>query len=145
MSAPRPTTQKATSMQKQAISPKSGPPAKGPYSPAIAFGDLVFVSGQGPVDATGKIVVGDVVEEMKVALDNVRVILEAAGSSFEQVLKVTLYLKDMNDFARVNEVYRQYFGPVFPARTTIQAGRLPFDIKIEIDVIAFREAAESAS
>lgn len=130
-------------MQKQAIWPKNGPPTKGPYSPAVTFGELVFVSGQGPVDpATGKMVTGDVVEELRVAMENVKTILAAADSSLEQVLKVTLYLRDMNDFARVNEAYKGYFGPVFPARTTIQAGRLPFDIKVEVDVIACRRTSQ---
>ncbi len=132
-------------MKKEAIWPQHGPPAKGPYSPAIVFGDLVFVSGQGPVDpATGKIVSGDVVEELALAMENVKTILAAAGSSLAQVLKVTLYLRDMGDFARVNEAYKTYFGPVFPARTTIQAGRLPFDIKVEVDVIAFRNQTPAA-
>lgn len=127
-------------MQKQAIWPKNGPPTKGPYSPAMVFGDLVFVSGQGPVDpATGKVVSGDVLAEMRLAMENVKTILAAAGSSPAQALKVTLYLKNMDDFASVNELYKEYFGPVFPARTTIQAGKLPFDIKIEIDVIAYRD------
>jgi len=126
-------------MEKQPVFPKVGPETKGPYSPAMAFGDLVFVSGQGPVDpATGKFVKGDVLDEMKVAMENVRLILEAAGSSLQKALKVTVYLADMNDFERMNKLYREYFGPVFPARTTIQAGRLPFDIRIEIDVIAHR-------
>jgi len=130
-------------MQKQAIWPKNGPPTKGPYSPAVTFGELVFVSGQGPVDpATGKMVTGDVVEELRVAMENVKTILAAADSSLEQVLKVTLYLRDMNDFARVNEAYKGYFGPVFPARTTIQAGRLPFDIKVEVDVTACRRTSQ---
>ena len=129
-------------MQKEAVWPKVGPEAKGPYSPAMVFGDLVFVSGQGPVDpTTGKFVRGDVLDEMKVALENVRLILEAAGSTLQNVLKVTLYLADMNDFERVNKLYREYFGPVFPARTTIQVARLPFDIRIEIDVIAAKQHA----
>ena len=129
-------------MQKEAVWPKVGPETKGPYSPAMAFQNLVFVSGQGPVDpATGKFVKGDVLDEMKVAMEHVRVILEAAGSSLQNVLKVTLYLANMDDFQRVNGLYREYFGPVFPARTTIQAGRLPFDIKVEVDVIAFRDQA----
>lgn len=128
-------------MDKQAIWPKDGPPTKGPYSPAVVYGDLVFVSGQGPVDAaTGAMLKGDVVDEFRRAMVNVETILAGAGSSLGQVLKVTLYLGDMADFARVNEVYKEYFGPVFPARTTIQAGRLPFDIKVEIDVIASRSA-----
>ncbi len=131
-------------MDKQAIWPKNGPPTKGPYSPAVVYGDLVFVSGQGPVDAaTGAMLTGDVVDEFRRAMINVETILAGAGSSLGQVLKVTLYLRDMADFARVNEVYKEYFGPVYPARTTIQAGRLPFDIKVEIDVIASRSAGSS--
>lgn len=124
-------------MNKRPVIPKDGPEAKGPYSQAIAYGDLVFVSGQGPVDvATGEIVHSDVLDEMRIAVENVRRVLEEAGSSLQKVLKVTLYLADMNDFQKVNRQYGEYFGPVFPARTTIQAARLPFDIKIEIDVIA---------
>ena len=126
-------------MKKEAIFPKIGPETKGPYSPAVVYNDLVFVSGQGPVDPkTGAFVKGDVVEEAKVALANVKLILEASGSSVDKVLKTTVYLADMNDFARMNEFYKEFFGPVFPARTTIQAGRLPFDIKFEIDVIAHK-------
>ncbi|NLF17120.1 MAG: reactive intermediate/imine deaminase [Lentisphaerae bacterium] len=131
-------------MDKQAIWPKNGPPTKGPYSPAVVYGDLVFVSGQGPVDAaTGAMLTGDVVDEFRRAMINVETILAGAGSSLGQVLKVTLYLRDMADFARVNEVYKEYFGPVYPARTTLQAGRLPFDIKVEIDVIASRSAGSA--
>ena len=131
-------------MDKQAIWPKNGPPTKGPYSPAVVYGDLVFVSGQGPVDAaSGAMLTGDVVDEFRRAMINVETILAGAGSSLGQVLKVTLYLRDMADFARVNEVYKEYFGPVYPARTTLQAGRLPFDIKVEIDVIASRSAGSA--
>ena len=127
-------------MEKEAIWPKDGPPPKGPYSPAMAFHKMLFVSGQGSVDAkTGEIVDGDVLEQMKVTMENVRIILESAGSSLKNVLKVTVYLADMNDFGRMNELYKDYFGPTFPARTTIEAGRLPMDIKIEIDVIAYRD------
>jgi 2-iminobutanoate/2-iminopropanoate deaminase len=126
-------------MDKEAIWPKEGPEPKGPYSPAIMHGDLVFVSGQGPVDPkTGEIKQGDVLDEFKLAIENVRIILEEAGSSLSNVLKVTLYLADMNDFSKVNELYKDYFGPVFPSRTTIQAGKLPLGIKVEIDVIACR-------
>lgn len=124
-------------MKKKAVWPKSGPEAKGPYSPAIIHDKLVFISGQGPVDPkTGQMIKGDLLEEMKIALENVRIILEASGSGLKNALKTTVYLADMEDFSRMNALYKEYFGPVFPARTTIQAGRLPFDIKFEIDVIA---------
>ena len=126
-------------MAKKAVWPKNGPPPKGPYSPAIVYGELVFVSGQGPVDpATGEVVRGDVLDQMKTAVENIRLILKEAGSSLSDVLKVTVYLSDMNDFSRMNEQYKEVFGPTYPARTTIQAARLPMDIKIEIDVIAHR-------
>ena len=126
-------------MNKQAIWPDKGPRPVGPYSPAVCYGNLVFVSGQGPIDpGTGEIRHGDVVEEFGLAVQNVRTVLEEAGSSLENALKVTLYLADMNDFSRVNEAYKEHFGPVFPARTTIQAAGLPKGIKVEIDVIAYK-------
>ena len=126
-------------MTKQTIFPEVGPETKGPYSPATVYNDLVFVSGQGPVDPqTGEFVKGDVLDEAKVAIENVKLVLEASGSSLDKVLKTTLYLADMNDFSRINELYKEYFGPDFPARTTIQAGRLPFDIKFEIEAIAHK-------
>jgi 2-iminobutanoate/2-iminopropanoate deaminase len=124
-------------MEKKVISPAGGPPPKGPYSPAIAYGNLVFVSGQGAVDpATGEVKSGDVLEELKLVVQNIRTILEAAGSSMDRILKVNMYLADIGDFQRVNDAYRGYFGPVFPARTTIQAGKLPLGLKVEIEVIA---------
>jgi 2-iminobutanoate/2-iminopropanoate deaminase len=124
-------------MKKQAIWPEKGPKPVGPYSPAVCYGDLVFVSGQGPMDPeTGEIKLGDILEEFSLAVRNVGILLEEAGSSLENALKVTLYLADMDDFSAVNEAYKEHFGPVFPARTTIQAARLPKGIKVEIDVIA---------
>jgi 2-iminobutanoate/2-iminopropanoate deaminase len=93
----------------------------------------------GPVDPdTGEIVRGDLAEQMRIAVGNIRLVLEAAGSGLEKVLKTTVYLADMDDFARMNELYSGLFGPVYPARTTIQAGRLPLDIRIEIEVVASR-------
>lgn len=121
------------------VNPADAPPTKGPYSHAMVWEDLIFVSGQGPVDrTTGEILHGDILEEMSVAVENIRIILEAADSSLKNVLKVTLYLADMNDLDRVNERYQEYFGPVFPALTTIQAN-MPFDIKIEIDAVAHKK------
>jgi len=124
--------------RKRIIHAPNAPEAKGPYSPAVAFGDLLFVSGQGPVDPeTGEIVHGSLEEQVRLAFDNVRRILEDAGSSMQNILKVTLYLADMDDFARANAVYAEVFREGdYPARTTIQAGRLPFDILCEVDVIA---------
>jgi len=126
-------------MKKQAIRPEKGPKPVGPYSPAICCGDLVFLSGQGPFDPiTGEVRHRDVTEEFELAVENVKIVLEAAGSKLDSVLKVTLYLADMADFGRVNERYGKTFGEPYPARTTIQAAGLPKGIKVEIDVIAHK-------
>ena len=126
-------------MEKKAIVPEGGAPPKGPYSPAVLWGDLVFVSGQGAVEpGTGELKLSTAPEEFTLAMENVKSILEAAGSSLDKVLKVTLYLADMNDFQAVNEIYAGVFTEPFPARTTIQAGRLPLGLHVEVDVIASR-------
>ena len=126
-------------MKRVAVCPDRGPKPVGPYSPAVSYGDLVFVSGQGPMNPdTGQVERGDVVDEFRMAMGNVRLLLEAAGSGLDRVLKVTLYLADIEDFARVNEAYRSFFSEPFPARTTIQAARLPLGIRVEVDVVAAR-------
>jgi 2-iminobutanoate/2-iminopropanoate deaminase len=126
-------------MERQAVRPARGPKPVGPYSPAIVHGDLVFVSGQGPMNPdTGQIERGDTVDEFRLAMGNVRLLLEEAGSGLGRVLKVTLYLADMDDFGRVNEAYGTFFDEPYPARTTIQAARLPLGIKVEVDVVAAR-------
>jgi 2-iminobutanoate/2-iminopropanoate deaminase len=109
----------------------------GPYSQGIIEGDFVFVSGQGPINpATGKFELGDARSETKRVFANLRAILEAAGSSLDHVIKCNVYLRDINDFAAMNEVYATYFSAPFPARTTIQAGALPGGIAVEIECIA---------
>jgi 2-iminobutanoate/2-iminopropanoate deaminase len=126
-------------MEKKAVFPARGPKPIGPYSPAISYGDLVFVSGQGPMNPdTGQVEKGDVESEMKIVMENVRLLLEAAGSSLDRVLKTTVYLADIEDFTRMNTLYRTYFAEPYPARTTIQAARLPLGIRIEIEAIASR-------
>jgi 2-iminobutanoate/2-iminopropanoate deaminase len=122
---------------KQAISSDNAPKAIGPYSSALRAGQLLFVSGQIPLDpATGQMVAGDVAAQTRRVLDNVGALLTAADRSFADVVRTTIFLADMNDFAAVNEVYGQYFAEPYPARATVQVARLPKDARVEIDVIA---------
>ena len=122
-----------------AIVTQHAPTPMGPYSQAIIEGDFIFVAGQGPIDPlTGKRELGDARSETRRVFENLRAILEAAGSSLDQVVKCNVYLRDINDFAAMNEVYATYFSAPFPARTTIQAGALPGGIAVEIECIAKR-------
>jgi 2-iminobutanoate/2-iminopropanoate deaminase len=122
---------------REVISTAKGPKAIGPYSQAIKANGFVFISGQGAGDpVTGKIVEGGAAEQTARCLENVKAILEAAGSSLDRAVRVGVYLKDMNDFEAMNEVYARYFLANPPARTTIEAARLPRDFRIEIDMIA---------
>jgi 2-iminobutanoate/2-iminopropanoate deaminase len=117
-------------------SPEAPNPA-GAYSPAIRVGQLLFMSGQIPIDpATGQLVTGDVAVHARRAMENLGALLKAAGLSFDHVVRTTVFLADMNDFAAVNEVYASYFGDPKPARVTVQAARLPRDARVEIDAIA---------
>jgi 2-iminobutanoate/2-iminopropanoate deaminase len=122
---------------RQAVSTSSAPQAIGPYSQAIRAGDLLFVSGQIPLDpATGVMVGGDIADQTRRVFQNLGEILKAAGASFDQVVRTTVYLADMGDFAAMNEVYATYFSAPAPARSTIQAAGLPKNARVEIDVIA---------
>ena len=124
-------------MSKQPIVTSQAPAAIGPYSQAIRSGNLVFVSGQIPLDPeTGKVVEGDAAVQTARVLQNLSAILDAAGSSMGQVLKTTVYLQDMADFATMNEVYARFFGDNPPARATVQVARLPRNVSVEIDLIA---------
>ncbi len=122
---------------KEQIVVKNGPPPAGPYSLAIRANGLVFVSGQGPVvPETGEILRGSIEEQVHQTMRNIGAILAAAESSFDKIVKTNIYLRDLANFKRMNEVYGQYVGSVPPARTTIQAADLPMGIDVEIDVIA---------
>lgn len=124
-------------MNKQVIQTSQAPAAIGPYSQAIKFGDMVFVSGQIPLDSkSGDVVRGGIADQTRKVLDNLKAILEAAGGSMAAVVKTTIFLKDMNDFAVVNEVYGSYFPQPYPARATIEVSRLPKDVGVEIEAIA---------
>jgi len=122
---------------RHAISTKDAPQAIGPYSQGIRAGNLLFVSGQGHLDpATGALIEGDVATQTRRVMENIGAILNAGGATFDHVVRTTVYLADMNDFAAMNAVYGEYFPAPAPARTTIQAARLPKDMRVEIDVIA---------
>jgi 2-iminobutanoate/2-iminopropanoate deaminase len=124
---------------RNAIVTEKAPKPLGPYSQAIIEGELIFVAGQGCTNPlTGKLELGDARSETKRTFENIRAILQAAGSSLDHVLKCNVYLRDMNDFAAMNEVYKTFFAAPFPARTTIQAGALPGGIAVEIECIARR-------
>ena len=122
---------------REAISTESAPKAIGPYSQGIRVGGLLFLSGQIPLDpATGILVDGNIAAQTHRVFANLTAILEAGGASLDHVVRTTVYLADMDDFAAMNEVYGTYFSAPAPARATIQAVRLPKDARIEIDVIA---------
>jgi 2-iminobutanoate/2-iminopropanoate deaminase len=122
---------------KQIISTPAAPKAIGPYSQAVVYQGLAFLSGQIPLDpATGQIVQGDIAAQTERVLENIKAVLEACGSSLSAVLKTTVFLKDMGEFQKMNEVYARYFDADPPARATVEAARLPRDVRVEIEAIA---------
>ena len=124
-------------MRKQVIQTSEAPKAIGPYSQAVRVGDFVFLSGQIPLDpASGNIVDGDIVVQTRRVMDNLGGVLRAAGASFAEVVKTTIFLADLGHFSKMNEVYGSYFTSEPPARATVQVGALPRNVLIEIDMIA---------
>jgi 2-iminobutanoate/2-iminopropanoate deaminase len=124
-------------MKKQAISTKKAPAAVGPYSQAIKAGGFLFVSGQIPINPeTGELVTGDIKAQTHQVLKNVKAILEEAGLTMDDVVKATVFISDMDQFAAVNEVYAKYFGDVPPARACVEVARIPKDVGVEVEVIA---------
>lgn len=122
---------------RQIIKTEDAPQAIGPYSQAVSAGGFVFLSGQIPLDpATGQFVEGGVAEQTEQVLRNLSKVLDAAGTSLARVVKTTVFLADMGDFAAMNEIYGRFFSANPPARSTVQAARLPRDARVEIDVIA---------
>jgi 2-iminobutanoate/2-iminopropanoate deaminase len=124
-------------VSKEVISTANAPAAIGPYAQAVRTGNLIFVSGQIPLDpGTGQLIRGDIGTQTQQVLENLAAILEAAGSSLAKVVKTTVYLRDLGEFARMNETYANFFGENPPARATVQVARLPRDAAIEIDLVA---------
>jgi len=122
---------------KKEIKTEKAPKAIGPYSQAIMANGFVFASGQIAIDpSTGELKTGTIEEQTRLVLNNLKAVLEAAGSSFDKVVKCTVFLQDMNDFSRMNAVYGEFFKPPYPARAAVQVARLPKDVKIEIEAIA---------
>jgi 2-iminobutanoate/2-iminopropanoate deaminase len=124
-------------MTKTIISTPTAPGAIGPYSQAVRCGDIIFTAGQIALDpATGKLVEGNVTVQTRRVLDNVKAILEAAGSGLDRVVKTTVFLKDMGEFAAMNAVYAEFFPADPPARSTVEVARLPRDVRVEIEAVA---------
>ena len=122
---------------KEIISTTNAPAAIGPYSQAVKAGNLLFISGQVPLDpATGEVVEGDITVQTRRVLDNVKAILTEAGADFSNVVKTTVFLRDMNDFVPMNRVYAEYYPENCPARSAVQVARLPKDVSVEIETIA---------
>lgn len=121
---------------KTAIQTEKAPQAIGPYSQAIQSGNLLFISGQLGLDSTGNLIAEDVAAQTRQALENIKLIIEAAGFKMDDIVKTTIYLRDLNDFTIVNNIYSEYFQPPYPARACVQVSKLPKDGKVEIEAIA---------
>ena len=125
-------------MKKEVMVNKKAPSAIGPYSPALKVGNLIFVSGQIPIDPkTGEMIEGEIESKTRMVLENLKAVLEPYSIGLENVVKTIIFLKDMNNFARVNKVYGEYFKEKFPARSCVEVSRLPKDADIEIEAVAF--------
>lgn len=121
----------------EVISTSKAPAAIGPYSQAIRIGQMVYTSGQIPLNAEGQLIQGGIREQAQQVFDNLKEVLASAGCSLQDVVKSTVFLKDMNQFPEFNQVYADYFGEHKPARSTVEVARLPRDVLVEIEVIAF--------
>jgi len=124
---------------KKSISISGAPKPLGPYSPAVLFNNMLFVSGQLPLDPNGDLVKADVGQLTSIVMENVGNLLKEAGMDYSDIVKTTIFLSDMGDFAAVNEAYGMFFTSNFPARETVQVARLPKDSKVEISVIAAKD------
>lgn len=122
---------------KELVTAAGAPAPIGPYSPAVKVGNLLFLSGSIPLDpATGQLVEGGIAEQATRVMENIKGLLAAAGTDFDHVVRTTVFMVDLAEFAAMNEVYAKYFSAPYPARSTVQVARLPRDVRVEIDVIA---------
>jgi 2-iminobutanoate/2-iminopropanoate deaminase len=132
-----PQAARSKNMNKKQIQTDKAPKAIGPYSQGIVANGFIFVSGQIPIDpATGELNTGTIEDQTRQVLKNLGAVLEAAGSSYENVVKATVFLQDLNDFNKMNAVYGEFFKPPHPARAAVQVARLPRDVKVEIEAVA---------
>lgn len=137
--SPNLSTVKRSSQMKKEIKTDRAPKAIGPYSQAIEANGMIFASGQIAIDPkTGELSTGTVEEQTRLVLQNLKAVLEAAGSSLNKAVKCTVFLQDMDDFSKMNGVYAEFFAPPYPARAAVQAARLPKDVKVEIEAIAIQ-------
>jgi 2-iminobutanoate/2-iminopropanoate deaminase len=122
---------------RELVTAAGAPKAIGPYSPALKVGNLLFLSGSIPLDpVSGQLVAGGIVEQTTQVMENIKSLLEAAGASFNNVARTTVFMIDLGEFAQMNEIYAKYFTAPYPARSTVQVVKLPRDVRVEIDVIA---------
>ncbi|TYQ15172.1 UNVERIFIED_CONTAM: endoribonuclease L-PSP [Acetivibrio alkalicellulosi] len=127
-------------MSIQSISTENAPKAIGPYSQAVKVGNFIFTSGQIPIDPkTGDVVSGDIEQQTRQVMENLKGVLNQSGIGFENIVKTTVYIKNMDDFLSINKIYAQYFKEPYPARSCVEVSRLPKDVKIEIEAIAIIE------
>jgi 2-iminobutanoate/2-iminopropanoate deaminase len=130
-------------MSKKAIFGEAGPVLNAPYTPAVRIGDFIYVSGQIPLDpATSRVVEGDFEQQVRQCIRNLASLLKGEGLGLEHVVKTTVFLKDLNDFAELNRVYGPYFTGLRPARSCVQVARLPLDVAVEIEAIVYAGSAE---
>jgi 2-iminobutanoate/2-iminopropanoate deaminase len=127
-------------MKKEIISTSNAPKAVGPYSQALKVGEWIYLSGQIPIDAaTNQVIEGTIEEQTELVLNNARNVLEAAGATLENVVKVTVFIANLDDFGKINDVYATFFGEHAPARSAVQVARLPKEVGIEVDMVAYLE------
>ena len=124
-------------MEKEVIIAEKGAPPIGPYSPGIKIGNWLFISGQGPLDPNTQKMPEDIKDQTKAVLENIKGIVEAAGGTMANIVKTTVFLKDMKNFDKMNRIYKQYFSEAPPARSCVEVARLPLDIQVEIEAIGY--------